>query len=108
MNAADKQEKNIGEGRNKGGGEYWQELATLSYANAEEANSVTFKEFIYTHVRLYLPGEYKGLISEWGAISKWKDINYLVDKIGHYYVEGVHYQGFKPYRNYAGGHIFKN
>ena len=78
-------------GKKKGDLDYWEELSTISYANAEEANEVTFKDFIYTHVREYLPGEYKGLVSDWEAIKKWKDVNYLVEKIGEYYVEGIHY-----------------
>ena len=69
---------------------------------------MTFKEFIYTHVRLFLPGEYKGLINEWPAITKWKDTDYLTEKIGNHFVEGIHYQGFKPFRNFAGGRIFQN
>ena len=107
VSAADKQEQPIGpKDKNKEKKDYWLELEPLRYANAEDANAVTFKEFVYTHIRMYLPSEYKQLVVSWPAIEKWKNIEYLLDKIGNQYVEGVHYHGFKPFRNFAGGNIF--
>jgi hypothetical protein len=48
--------------------DYWAELEPILYNNAEEANEVTFKDFIYTHIRLYLPGHYIGLVKDWEAL----------------------------------------
>ena len=109
VSAADKQEQPIGpKDKSKEKKDYWLELEPLKYADAEEANAVTFKEFVYNHIRMYLPSEYKQLVASWSAIEKWKNIDYLLDKIGNQYVEGVHYHGFKPFRNFAGGNIFQN
>ena len=77
--AADKQESNLKKGKDKKKTDYWGDLDIIRYDDAESANNVTFKEFIYTHIRLYLPGQYTGLVSNWDAISKWKDVNYLID-----------------------------
>jgi hypothetical protein len=40
-------------------GEYWRKLEPIVYENAEAARDVTFKQFMTTHVRKYLPGVYK-------------------------------------------------
>ena len=71
--------------------EYWKGLEAIKYDDAEQANNVTFKEFIYTHVRKYLPAHYEGLVDDWDSIEHWGNMTYLKDKIGEEYVEGIHY-----------------
>lgn len=63
VQAADKQERDPNDkgkrGRGENDGDYWGDLEPIRYNSPDEANEVTFKDFIYTHIRLYLPGEYK-------------------------------------------------
>ena len=108
ISASDKQESNLKKGKDKKKTDYWGNLDIIRYDSAEDANAVTFKEFIYTHIRLYLPGEYTGLVEHWDALTKWKDNSYLSEKIGELYVDGVHYQGYRPFRNFGGGQLFPN
>ncbi len=61
---------------------YWDELGPIVYENAEAARNVTFKEFMTTHVRKFLPGVYKGLVLEWPALKLWSNIKYFQDRIG--------------------------
>mmetsp|Transcript_15888 Transcript_15888/g.24471 ORF Transcript_15888/g.24471 Transcript_15888/m.24471 type:complete len:80 (+) Transcript_15888:723-962(+) len=63
---------------------------------------------MFKHVRKYIPAHYKNLVSDWPAIAKWGDLDYLKFVFGQEYLEASHYdQGF-PFRNYAGGHVFTN
>ena len=69
---------------------------------------MTFKEFIHGHIRKYLPAHYEGLVDDWDSIEHWGNLTYLRDKIGEEYVEGIHYQGERPFRNFAGSDVFTN
>jgi hypothetical protein len=52
---------------------------------------------------MYVPGVFIGLINDWEALEKWKDINYLLYHIGKEMVEGIHYNSEYPFRNFIGG-----
>lgn len=52
------------------------------YDNAEAASNVTFKNFMRTHVRYFLPGHYKNLVEDSVAVQKWGDLEYLKEKLG--------------------------
>ena len=54
---------------------------------------MTFKDFVYGHIRKYIPGHYIGLVDQWDSVEKWGKIEYLRQKIGEEQVEGIHYLG---------------
>ena len=83
-------------------------MEPIKYEDAEEANEVTFKDFIYKHIRKYLPAHYEGLVDDWDSVEKWGEIEYLREKIGDEQVYGIHYQGERPFRNFAGSNVFTN
>ena len=43
---------------------YYKDLKMIVYEDAQEAADVTFKRFMQTHIRYYVPGYYKGLIKD--------------------------------------------
>lgn len=83
-------------------------MEPIKYDDAEAANEVTFKDFIYKHIRRYLPAHYEGLVDDWDSVEKWGEIEYLREKIGDEQVQGVHYQSERPFRNFAGSNVFTN
>ena len=56
-------------------------MAPITYEDKEEAYSLTFKDFVSTHVRFYEPALFKSLVDDWDAVKKW-DIDYLGEKVG--------------------------
>jgi len=78
------------------------------YENAAAAKDVTFKQFMQTHIRYYVPGVYKKLVSNWPALESWKNMDYWLEKIGTEYVDGIHYLSDPPFRQFAGGAVMKN
>lgn len=88
--------------------EYYQQLQPIVYESAEAAKRVTFKDFISVNIRKHLPAVYRGLISDWNALSLWKDGKYFTDKIGEEYVEAISYLREEPFPNYAGEGVAPN
>jgi len=78
------------------------------YQNKEEVAEVKFFDFMYNHIRKYKPAHYKGLVSDWPALNKWDDPNYISFLLGNELVDGIHYKTGHPFRNFAGGHVFTN
>ena len=61
---------------------YWRNVKPILYESAEAARNCTFKDFMTLHVRKFVPGIYKKVALDWVAITLWRDISYLRDKIG--------------------------
>ena len=80
---------------------YWEKLQPITYNSLQDAQNVTFKQFMTTHVRKYLPGHFKQLVSDQPAIDRWNNMSYLMEKIGEEQVYGVHYLQERPFRMYA-------
>ena len=51
------------------------------YEDKEEAYSLTFKDFVSTHVRFYEPALFRSLVDDWDAVKKW-NIDYIAEKVG--------------------------
>lgn len=60
---------------------YWERLKPYYYKNATEAASITFKQFMSTHIRFYLPGVFRKLVVDSEAVKKWSDLKYLMDNL---------------------------
>lgn len=60
--------------------DYWHRLQPIIYSDAEQAK-VPFKQFMKTHIRYYIPGIFKNLITDQPAVKKWGDLKYLMDNL---------------------------
>ena len=52
---------------------YWENLQPLVYETREEAESVSLKQFMLTHIRKFIPGHYKGLLKGDEILKSWAD-----------------------------------
>ena len=81
--------------------DYWETIDFVEYHNKTEAENITFKQLMQTHIRYYHPAIFRGLITDSPAVSSWGDLTYLLDKIQDHQVEGVHYAEKDEMKFYA-------
>jgi len=97
----EQEEPSRGGGQSGGAANYWESLEFLEYDNKTEAEEITFKELMQTHIRYYHPGIFRELISDQPAVANWNNLTYLVEKLEGQLVEGVHYTAEHDMKLYA-------
>ena len=60
------------------------------------------------NIRLHVPSLFLKLASEWTAIQKWNNPDYLINQIQNNFFEVHNYLSEDPFKNFAGGHVFTN
>ena len=94
----DKENEEVQEHLMGGDGGYWKSLTPIVYYNKTDAATGSFKKFMRTHIRHYLPGIYEKLLEDEPGLTKWRDMNYLMEKMADKIVYGVHYYTPKPFK----------
>ena len=98
----EEEESRRGRGQGRGAAtNYWDNLEFLEYDNKTEAEEITFKELMQTHIRFYHPGIFRELILDQPAVANWKNLTYLIEKLDDELVEGVHYAAEHDMKLYA-------